>query len=135
MRKNKLFAFLIVLSMFFCFSVTPVFAVDDNVTVFSALKFRLGVLKTHNMSNTDWTLNPASEAKYMYLTASSASSSCNIIAPDVQGTIYIVRNTTYAATITIKKTAGTGIAIAAGKTAAVIHNGSDYVRLWADASQ
>lgn len=45
---------------------------------------------------------------------------------------YVVRNGT-AQAITVKKNGGTGVAIAAGKTAIVAYIGTDYVRVTGDA--
>jgi hypothetical protein len=80
----------------------------------------------------DWVLS-AAEAICSFINLSSGSGTANIIAPDLSGRAYIVRNSGNS-TITIKKSGGTGVAIATGKTAMVIHNGSDYVRVTADAT-
>jgi predicted Rdx family selenoprotein len=84
----------------------------------------------------DWTLS-AAEMICNLLVTSSGSGSTAIIAPDVAGRLYIVRNGNTAGgtnAITIKINGGTGVAIANGKTAVVIHNGTDYVRVTADAT-
>jgi hypothetical protein len=97
-----------------------------------------GIDTTYNVSsheyttNADWVMS-ATEAKSFLLTVTSASSTTNIIAPNVSGRLYVVRNdTSPGGNCTIKKSGGTGIAIACGKTATVIHNGSDYIRVTAD---
>lgn len=103
----------------------------------TSLDATFGVSTHEYTTNADWTLS-ASEAKSIYLSVTSGSTGVNIIAPNVSGRIYIVRVDTTVlgggTGCTIKKSAGTGIAIASGKTATVIHNGSDYVRVTADQS-
>ncbi|WP_214659095.1 hypothetical protein [Candidatus Formimonas warabiya] len=79
----------------------------------------------------DWTLSDA-EQKCLLLTLTNAGAAVNIIAKDLEGWPHAVRNLSGQAA-TIKKSGGTGVVIAAGKTAWVIHNGTDYVRLTADA--
>jgi hypothetical protein len=56
----------------------------------------------------------------------------NVIAPNAADTEFMVINQT-ASACTIKKSGGTGITIAANKAAKVWHNGTDYIRLTADA--
>jgi hypothetical protein len=93
-----------------------------------------GVNAVHNyLAAEDWVLSTA-EAKTLLLTTSSGSGSANIVAPDVSGTMYIVRASKAGNSITIKKSGGTGITIASARTAIVIHNGSDYVRVTADSA-
>ena len=93
--------------------------------------FTLGVT-THDYgaAAADWTLS-AAEMKATLLTVSNASGAANIIAPNTSGKVYIVVNGSGQA-ITIKKSGGTGVAVATTKTATVIHNGTDYIRVTAD---
>ena len=80
-----------------------------------------------------WTLS-ASEAQKPLLIVTSGVSTQTILTPTVSdGKVYVVRNAT-AVTLTIKKSGGTGISIASGKTAIVIYNSTyaDYYRLTAD---
>ncbi len=56
----------------------------------------------------------------------------NIIGPNVARTRFTVVNQT-ASACTIKKTAGTGVVVAANKSAQAYHDGSDYIRLTPDA--
>jgi len=72
-----------------------------------------------------------SEAKLLLLTTSSGNATANIIAPDVSGRLFVVRNARDY-NVVIKKSGGTGVTIASNKTAVVIHNGSDYIRVTAD---
>lgn len=85
---------------------------------------------------TDWTLS-AAEAICNILIITASGSGDAIIAPTLTSTttsrIYVVRNATDS-TVTIKKSAGTGVDIAPGKTAAVYWSGTDYVRMTADAT-
>lgn len=88
---------------------------------------------THNYggAHADWTLS-ASEQKSSTLIVTNADAAVSIIAPASAGYRYTVRNTS-GQTVTIKKSGGTGVQIANGKTAIVEYIGSDYVRITADA--
>lgn len=78
----------------------------------------------------DWVLN-TDEQKCLMLTGTNAGGAVNIIALDAPGVLHAVNNLS-GQTITIKKSGGTGVAIATGKTAIVMYNGTDYIRLTAD---
>lgn len=93
--------------------------------------FTLGVT-THDYGGAAvaWTLS-ASELKATLLTVSNANGAADIIAPNTSGKVYILVNSSGQA-ITIKKSAGTGVTVANTKTATVIHNGTDYIRVTAD---
>ncbi|PKN20894.1 MAG: hypothetical protein CVU71_03695 [Deltaproteobacteria bacterium HGW-Deltaproteobacteria-6] len=81
----------------------------------------------------DWVLS-AAEMLCSLLVTSSGSGDANIIeSGGVAGRIRIVRNGG-SGTVTIKESGRTGVAIASGKTAVVIHNGTDYIRVTADAT-
>jgi hypothetical protein len=82
----------------------------------------------------EWDIRTGASSKAILLTTTSGAGACTIIGPDATGRMYAVRNDGTMGTLTIKKSGGTGIAIASGKTALVIHNGSDYIRLTADAT-
>jgi len=56
----------------------------------------------------------------------------NIIAPNTTNARFEVTNKTPSA-LTIRRTGGTGVTIAAGKSAIVRHDGSDYIRITPDA--
>ena len=57
----------------------------------------------------------------------------NILAPNIADTVYFVDNRGGTpSNVTIKKSGGTGVTIAAGMAARVYHNGTDYVRETAD---
>jgi len=92
-------------------------------------------VSSHEYTTTaDWEMS-GTEAKSLLLTVTSGAGAGdrNVIAPDVSGRLYIVRNdTTAGGSAVIKKSGGTGVSIASGKTATVIHNGSDYIRVTAD---
>lgn len=92
---------------------------------------------THVYTTTaDWEMS-ATEAKAILLSVSSGSGSTilNIIAPDVSGRLYAVRNGSDNLNwLYIKKSGGTGVAIASNTTAIVIHNGTNYIRLTANAA-
>lgn len=78
----------------------------------------------------DWELS-ATEAKSLLLTASSGSGTPSIIAPSTSGKVYMFRNGAGVA-ITLKRSGATGISVASGKTAILMDNGTDYVRITAD---
>ena len=82
----------------------------------------------------DWTLS-ATEMICNLLITSSGSGGANIIAPAAPGREYVVRNAGDG-TVTIKKSAGTGVSIASGKTATVRYSATaaDYIRITADAT-
>ncbi|MGS0745551.1 hypothetical protein ACU70A_06310 [Syntrophomonas erecta subsp. sporosyntropha] len=75
----------------------------------------------------DWALTN-NESKCFLLAVSNAGGAANIIAPNRPGTMYAISNASGYA-ITIKKSGGTGVAIATGKTALVIHSGTDYIKI------
>jgi len=80
----------------------------------------------------DWTLS-ASELKSLLLTVTSGSGTPSIIAPSTSGKVYILRNAALV-NVTLKRNGGTGIAVASGKTAVLMDNGTDYIRVTADAT-
>ncbi len=75
----------------------------------------------------DWILS-TQESRCLLLVATNAGGTANIIAPDKPGLLYAVNNKS-GQIITIKKPGGTGVAIATGKTAQVMHNGTDYIKI------
>lgn len=81
----------------------------------------------------DHTLS-ATEKKAKLLVVTNADQAANIIGP-AENRQYVLRNASGAA-ITIKKTGGTGVAVANGKTAVVMYSSvaADYVRVTADAT-
>jgi len=84
----------------------------------------------------DWVLSAVEMLKTLLIAESGSSgSSLNIIAVGgTAGRVHIVRNATTNSTVTIKESGKTGVSIAVGKTAVVMHNGTDYVRITADAT-
>lgn len=87
---------------------------------------------SYGTGHVDWTLS-ATELKATILTATgTADAGVNAIATPTAGKLYIVSNATGQA-LTIKASGQTGIAIANGKTAIVRGNGTDFVRVTADA--
>jgi hypothetical protein len=96
--------------------------------------FTLPVAATHSYTtNEDWTLSASEKLYALYVTASGSGNASIVDVGGVAGTIKIVRNGA-AGTVTIKESGQTGIAIATGKTAVVIHNGTDYIRVTGDAT-
>lgn len=82
-------------------------------------------------AHADYTLD-TTERKSLFLSVTNADAAANIIAP-AANRMYIVKNASGQA-ITVKKTGGTGVAIANGKTAIVVYGGSDYIRATADST-
>ena len=72
----------------------------------------------------------ATEKKVAILLVTNADAAANIVAP-AENRVYIIINTSGQA-ITIKKSGGTGFAVANNKTAIAAYNGTDYVRITAD---
>ncbi|ABO51105.1 hypothetical protein Dred_2595 [Desulforamulus reducens MI-1] len=81
----------------------------------------------YQVAAADWVLS-GSEAKSTLLIATNAGGTANIIAPDRPGLFYVVNNIS-GQTMTIKKSGGTGVAIATGKTALVMHNGTNFIKI------
>jgi len=81
----------------------------------------------------DWVLS-AAEMLNTLLVADSGSGGANIVVNGGSaGDIKIVRNIGDGS-FTILESGQTGIAVASGKTAIVMHNGTDYIRITADAT-
>jgi hypothetical protein len=78
-----------------------------------------------------WTLS-AAEMQDIIVTASNANGAVDAIATPTAGKIYIVANSTGQA-LTFKASGQTGVTIASTKTAIVRGNGTDFVRVTADA--
>lgn len=123
------------------FLATPAFAAgywDGFFTNFlSRGVTRLGALELSSVTHVfntlaDWTLS-ATEALKTILVTSSGSGGASIVAPNESGRVYVVRNAGTGA-VTIKISGGSGVSVAIGKTAMVWHNGTDYVRITADAT-
>jgi hypothetical protein len=90
-------------------------------------------ISTHDYAGAaaDWTLS-AAEIKTIFLSTSNSSGATNIIAPTTANKVYILYNAT-ASACTIKTAAGTGVEVATTKTAIVRCDGTNYVRVTADA--
>ncbi len=91
-------------------------------------------VSTKVLENVDWTLS-STEAKSLLLIVSSGSGTLSIIAPTTSGKAYILQNASTNIAVTLKQSGGTGISVASSRTAVLINNGSDYVRVTADAAQ
>ena len=81
-------------------------------------------------STTTTTSNTAISQYYILNLSGSRAQARNIIAPALSKAYLVTNGTTGGFAITIKKTAGTGVAIAAGETALVYYNTvtADYVK-------
>jgi predicted RecA/RadA family phage recombinase len=78
-----------------------------------------------------WALS-AAEMKAMVLTATNADGAVDAVATPTAGKVYIITNTS-GQILTFKATGQTGVAIASTKTAIVRGNGTDFIRVTADA--
>jgi len=133
----------LLLSVFLLVSLSsPVLAADrENFSVgkLTVLKKMLGAavesVSKAMTAGVDWTLSKI-EALATFLTVTGSGSSDSIIVPTAYlrtGDIKIVRNETDGG-VYIKAYGETGFEIATGKTAIAIYNGTDYVRITADAT-
>lgn len=113
-------------------------AVTATAAELNSLADGLKIIATIAMINADYTLS-ATEALADILNVTGSPSAFSIIAPTISTSgvsrFYTVRNAgADSQNVTLKKTAGTGVAVATGKTARVFWSGSDYVRETADAT-
>lgn len=93
------------------------------------------IVATHDYGtgHADWTLTATEQkATVLGLAGKTDVTGAGIIATPTNGKVFVVINET-AQTITIKATGKTGIAVATTKTAIVMGNGTDFIRLTADA--
>ena len=87
----------------------------------------------YGTGHVDWTLSATEQkATVLSLAGQTDTDGAGIIATPTNGKVFVVINAT-AQTITIKATGKTGIGVATTKTAIVMGNGTDFVRLTADA--
>jgi hypothetical protein len=103
-----------------------------NTSITSLLDTAVAGAATTSVASADWTLSTtsgaANEARAAILRPTgSPGVSRNIIAPS-QSKAYIVQNQSNAAVV-VKGSATTGVSIAAGKTALVAWNGSDFIEI------
>lgn len=128
---------------------TPILGIDE-ISVSQASKYAtansalrvleaaIAGLLTHDMaSDADYTLGTSSTpAEWQYGTieitdtGTNLTTGRNIIVPD-NAKVYIFVNST-AQTLTLKTSAGSGVAVAAGTTAILRCDGTDVVRVTAD---
>jgi len=111
---------------------TPYTDSTFNNPTLSGAKFTLAATHVYALAE-DWVLS-AAEMLCALLITDSGSGDANIIeSGGVAGRIRVVRNGANG-TVTIKESGETGVSIATGKTAVVMHNGTDYIRVTADAT-
>ncbi len=116
-------------------TITGTTSIGDGATITTPVIASPDVsfaVSTKVLENVDWTLS-STEAKSLLLTVSSGEGALSIIAPTTSGKPYILRNASNIAVI-LKQSGGTGISVASSRTAVLINNGSDYVRVTADAA-
>ena len=97
-----------------------------------SISFRWQEAAITQSSTADTTLTAAQYMCPVLNITGTPGGAFNVIAPNTAKSFFIVINNT-ASACTIKKSGGTGVTIAAGKSAQVYHSGSDYVRITADA--
>jgi len=78
----------------------------------------------------DWTLSTAEQSTTL-LTVTLASGAVNAIATPTAGKVFVVLNTCGQA-LTFKAADQTGIVVASTKTAVLVGNGTDFIRVTAD---
>lgn len=86
---------------------------------------------TLTFASADITLSPAHYRKGTLVAAGTNAAPQSLILPNIAGLTYTVVNSTGQA-LTCKVSAGTGVAIATGKTAIIRATGTDYVRVTPD---
>lgn len=87
---------------------------------------------SYGTGHADWTLTSAEMASQILTCTGTADAGCAAIATPTAGKVYILSNAT-GQTVTIKASGQTGVGIANTKTAMVRGNGTDFVRVTADA--
>lgn len=102
---------------------TGVVGQDGNKVIYASHDYTAGIV--------DWTLS-ASEKTRKYLKPTNSSGAANIIVPTEDREYRVVNKLAYA--VTIKKSGGVGVVIAAGKVATVFYDSAtgDVVRITAD---
>lgn len=97
-----------------------------------SVPFRFAVSSITKSDATDLTLSASQYSCPILAVGGTPGGNFNIIGPNTSGALFWITNST-ANTLTIKKSGGTGIAIATGKSAMVRHDGTDYIRMTLDA--
>jgi hypothetical protein len=94
---------------------------------------RIGIsTKSFTAGITDWALSATEKYSISLAVTGSITATATITVPDSVDRIYFIKNGGSSATITIKTSGGTGIAVATGKYAIVAHSGSDFISLMPD---
>ena len=82
----------------------------------------------------DWVLSAVEKLTTLLICTSGSTGTNYIIdSPGTAGRVFIIRNASNGS-IVIKENGQTGVTIAKDKTAVVMHNGTDYVRVTTDAT-
>lgn len=97
----------------------------------ATMPFRWKSIAISQGSTADNTLAAGTYESVMLTITGTPGGNFNVIGPNQADAFFIVRNTT-ANICTFKRAGGTGIAIAAGKTAILSHIAGDYVRITPD---
>ena len=84
-------------------------------------------------ATTTWTLSAADLAKLIVEKSGTTGGSTDIVATPTTGKIYIVYNNGTGSNIVFKATGQTGVTVATAKSAIVMGNGTDFIRVTADA--
>lgn len=84
-------------------------------------------------ATTTWTLSASEMNKLIVVKSGTTGGSTDIVATPTDGKVYIVYNNATGSNIVFKATGQTGVTVATAKSALVMGNGTDFVRLTADA--
>ena len=81
----------------------------------------------------DWALSAAEMLKTLLIATSGSGNANIVVTGGSTGDVKIVRNESNG-TVTIKEAGQSGVSIASGSTAVVMHNGVTYIRVTGDAA-
>ena len=84
-------------------------------------------------ATTTWTLSAADLSKLIVEKSGTTGGSTDIVATPTNGKIYVVYNNATGSNIVFKATGQTGVTVATATSALVMGNGTDFVRVTADA--
>jgi hypothetical protein len=111
-------------------TISGALAVTGNTT----LGGLIGSKATNSTAaTTTWTLSAADLSKLIVEKSGTTGGSTDIVATPTAGKIYIVYNNATGSNIVFKATGQTGVTVATAKSAIVMGNGTDFIRVTADA--
>lgn len=104
-----------------------------GVSHFSAVSSTFSTLSIDATTDVTLTAQQAADVGVLIATAVASAGKAAIFPSAPNGKILIVRNIDADGALTVKITGQTGIVVAAAKSAILVSNGTDFVRLTADA--